>query len=338
MECERVASYVIRHRSVRNLNTSDSISWQFLREHLLWVGEPIVNNLARPTNESPKFSTAATRAGSEPYSEGSDATTSDATSKTRSRRVSIFFGLISTAIRSSLSSSASSMIMATNPRESIPRSSSNLVERRQGCRSAQIPLNGCRNDSLDIGIVGFSHMLYTGLKRERRFRSDSRSFPTSESRTSGRFSMNNETDWCQEVRASTRQQRIKCETALKVQIVEQLLRGKSLDTVARETGRSKKQLSFWYRRFLAGGEAYLCKSRGSFRDFEIAAIESSHFSQRLRILRSAIGNLSRHSKLPGPARSLSLRRTPSVQSTMRRPSKQLGSKSSRFPNGEHGYF
>ena len=69
--------------------------------------------------------------------------------------------------------------------------------------------------------------------------------------------MNNETDWCQEVRASTRQQRIKCETALKVQIVEQILRGKSLDTVARETGRSKKQLSFWYRRFLAGGEAYL---------------------------------------------------------------------------------
>ena len=69
--------------------------------------------------------------------------------------------------------------------------------------------------------------------------------------------MNNETDCCQEVRVSPQQQRIKCETALKVQIVEQLLRGKSLDTVARETGRSKKQLSFWYRRFLTGGEAYL---------------------------------------------------------------------------------
>jgi hypothetical protein len=69
--------------------------------------------------------------------------------------------------------------------------------------------------------------------------------------------MNNETDYCQEVRVDTQQQRVKCETALKVQIVEQLLRGKSLDTVARETGRSKKQLSFWYRRFVAGGEAYL---------------------------------------------------------------------------------
>jgi transposase-like protein len=69
--------------------------------------------------------------------------------------------------------------------------------------------------------------------------------------------MNNETDECQEVRPSTAQQRTKCETALKIQIVEQILRGKSLDTVARETGRSKKQLSFWYRRFLTGGEAYL---------------------------------------------------------------------------------
>jgi hypothetical protein len=69
--------------------------------------------------------------------------------------------------------------------------------------------------------------------------------------------MNNETDGCQEVRVSAQQQRTKCETALKIQIVEELLRGKSLETVAKETGRSKKQLSFWYRRFLTGGEAYL---------------------------------------------------------------------------------
>jgi len=69
--------------------------------------------------------------------------------------------------------------------------------------------------------------------------------------------MNNETDRCQEVRASTRPQRTKCETALKLQIVEQLLRGANLDTLARETGRSRKQLAFWYRRFLRGGEAYL---------------------------------------------------------------------------------
>ncbi len=69
--------------------------------------------------------------------------------------------------------------------------------------------------------------------------------------------MNNKTDWCQEGRANTQQQRIKWETALKLQAVEQLLRGKNLDTVARETGCSKKQLSFWYRRFLTGGEAYL---------------------------------------------------------------------------------
>src|ERR1700756_625943 len=75
--------------------------------------------------------------------------------------------------------------------------------------------------------------------------------------TSGRFRMNNQTDWCQEVTGSTRQQRAKCETELKMQLVEQLLSGKSLETLARETGRSKKKLRFWYRRFLAGGEAYL---------------------------------------------------------------------------------
>ena len=69
--------------------------------------------------------------------------------------------------------------------------------------------------------------------------------------------MNNVTDRCQEARVDPRQQRIKCETALKLKIVDQLLRGKSLDDVARETGHSKKQLSFWYRRFLRGGEAYL---------------------------------------------------------------------------------
>ncbi len=69
--------------------------------------------------------------------------------------------------------------------------------------------------------------------------------------------MNNQTDSCQEVTGSTRQQRAKFETELKMQLVEQLLSGKSLETLARETGRSKKQLRFWYRRFLAGGEAYL---------------------------------------------------------------------------------
>lgn len=69
--------------------------------------------------------------------------------------------------------------------------------------------------------------------------------------------MNNETDCCQEASGSARQHRTKFESALKIQLVEQLLRGKSLDGLARETGHSKKQLSFWYRRFLAGGEAYL---------------------------------------------------------------------------------
>ena len=69
--------------------------------------------------------------------------------------------------------------------------------------------------------------------------------------------MNNVTDRCQEPRPDPRQQRVKCETALKLQMVDQLLRGKSLDALARETGFSKKQLSYWYRRFLKGGEAYL---------------------------------------------------------------------------------
>lgn len=69
--------------------------------------------------------------------------------------------------------------------------------------------------------------------------------------------MNNETNGCQQLTGDRQEQGTKCEIELKLHLVEELLRGKSIESLARETGRSKKQLRFWYRRFLAGGEAYL---------------------------------------------------------------------------------
>jgi transposase-like protein len=48
-----------------------------------------------------------------------------------------------------------------------------------------------------------------------------------------------------------------CPTSVKVELVLRLLGGETLAELAGETGRPKKQLSVWRRRFLEGGEAYL---------------------------------------------------------------------------------
>lgn len=48
-----------------------------------------------------------------------------------------------------------------------------------------------------------------------------------------------------------------CPTSVKVELVLRLLRGDTLEDLSRETGRRRKQLSAWRRRFLAGGEAHL---------------------------------------------------------------------------------
>jgi transposase-like protein len=60
---------------------------------------------------------------------------------------------------------------------------------------------------------------------------------------------------------SLQRPRTKCEAEVKVRLVRQLLDGKSLQALAMESGWPRKQLAFWLRRFLQGGEAYLaCRS------------------------------------------------------------------------------
>jgi hypothetical protein len=56
---------------------------------------------------------------------------------------------------------------------------------------------------------------------------------------------------------SLQEPRAKCETEVKVRLVRQLLGGKGLQSLALESGWPRKQLAFWLRRFLQGGEAYL---------------------------------------------------------------------------------
>jgi hypothetical protein len=48
-----------------------------------------------------------------------------------------------------------------------------------------------------------------------------------------------------------------CPTDVKTEMVLRLLRGETISALSKETGRPRKQLSAWRRRFLAGGEANL---------------------------------------------------------------------------------
>ncbi|HEY1732053.1 MAG TPA: helix-turn-helix domain-containing protein [Terriglobales bacterium] len=56
---------------------------------------------------------------------------------------------------------------------------------------------------------------------------------------------------------SAQKPRAQYETEVRVQLVRQLLAGKSLPSVSAESGCPRKQLAFWLHRFLQGGEAYL---------------------------------------------------------------------------------
>lgn len=78
---------------------------------------------------------------------------------------------------------------------------------------------------------------------------------------------------CQGENMSSRGPRAKCETEVKVGLVRQLLEGKSLPALAMESGWPRKQLAFWLRRFLQGGEAYLA-CRGDLS--EIAGLEEQN--------------------------------------------------------------
>jgi hypothetical protein len=79
---------------------------------------------------------------------------------------------------------------------------------------------------------------------------------------------------------------------VKVELVLRLLGGETLGEVSRETGRPRRQLSVWRRRFLAGGEAYL---NGRPDDAELDALRSaqSELSSRVAELEAENAMLQR---------------------------------------------
>jgi transposase-like protein len=87
---------------------------------------------------------------------------------------------------------------------------------------------------------------------------------------------------------------------VKVEAVLRLLGGATLAEVARETGRPKKQLSTWRRRFLAGGEAYL---EGGPEDPELEALRQQHdeLAMRVRELEAHSAILLRQLRLQHPS-------------------------------------
>ncbi|MGN6372219.1 MAG: GNAT family N-acetyltransferase [Solirubrobacteraceae bacterium] len=89
-------------------------------------------------------------------------------------------------------------------------------------------------------------------------------------------------------------------TNLKIELVLRSLGGEPLAELARETGRPKRQLSAWRRRFLAGGEAQL---KGD-EPHEIGALpgERSELSAKIAELETDNRMLARRLALLGPDR------------------------------------
>jgi len=77
--------------------------------------------------------------------------------------------------------------------------------------------------------------------------------------------------------------RAKCEPDIKLRLVRQLLEGKSLQAVAIESGWPRKQLAFWLRRFLQGGEAYL-SGRGDVSEVASLKEQNRQLVARIRDL------------------------------------------------------
>jgi Acetyltransferase (GNAT) domain len=74
---------------------------------------------------------------------------------------------------------------------------------------------------------------------------------------------------------------------VKVELVLRLLGGETLADVARDSGRPKRQLSAWRRRFIAGGQEYL---DGGPERPEVEALQRAHDEQSARVAELEVEN------------------------------------------------
>jgi len=93
-----------------------------------------------------------------------------------------------------------------------------------------------------------------------------------------------------------------CPASVKLELVLRLLGGASLASLSRETGRPRKQLSTWRRRFLEGGQARL---EGRADAPGLDALRSAHeeLTARVAALETENRMLVRRASLAGVARS-----------------------------------
>jgi hypothetical protein len=98
----------------------------------------------------------------------------------------------------------------------------------------------------------------------------------------------------------TRPQRFGSESSVdeKVELVLRLLRGETLAELSRETGRPRKQLSAWRRRFLVGGETALAGGREQ-PDPEALRDAQAKLTARLRVRETESRLLARRVALLG---------------------------------------
>ena len=94
----------------------------------------------------------------------------------------------------------------------------------------------------------------------------------------------------------------RCPADVKAEIVLRLLRGEALTDVARSTGRPRKQLSVWRRRFLEGGEAAL-DGRADLEELDALRAAKQELSARVAELDAENRRLSRRVALLSGSRT-----------------------------------
>lgn len=94
----------------------------------------------------------------------------------------------------------------------------------------------------------------------------------------------------------------RCSTEVKVEIVLRLLGGATVGDLARETGRPRKQLSVWRRRFLEGGEAAL-DGRADPAEIETLRAGAQELSDRVAGLEAENRTLARRCAVLARGRS-----------------------------------
>jgi transposase-like protein len=122
---------------------------------------------------------------------------------------------------------------------------------------------------------------------------------------------------------------------VKTELVLRLLGGETIAALSRETGKPRRQLSAWRRRFLAGGEASL-ESR--FRPGEVEALRSERdeLSKRVAELENEKRSLSRRTVVLDQARSNGGFSHPYCSEAYFQASGETGAKSLRVPDwGTH---